>query len=88
MSVKGKKIGFGLTGSHCTYDAVYPEIERLIKEGAEVVPVVSYTVQTTDTRFGNAADWIGRIEKLTGRKAIDSIVKASRLDRKNPSIAW
>ena len=40
MSLKGKRIGFGLTGSHCTYDAVFPEIEKLVQAGAEVLPVV------------------------------------------------
>ena len=84
MSLKGKRIGFGLTGSHCTYDAVYPEIEKLVNEGAEVVPIVSYTVQSTDTRFGKGEDWVQRIEELTGHKAIDSIVKAEPLGPKIP----
>lgn len=30
MSLKGKRIGFGLTGSHCTYDKVYPQIQKLM----------------------------------------------------------
>lgn len=84
MSLKGKRIGFGLTGSHCTYDAVMPEIEKLVNEGAEVVPVVTFTVQTTNTRFGKGEDWIERIETLTGNKVIDSIVKAEPLGPKMP----
>lgn len=84
MNLKGRKIGFGLTGSHCTYDAVYPEIEKLIRAGAEVLPVVTFTVKNTDTRFGIGEDWIARIEKLTGNKAIDSIVKAEPLGPKIP----
>ena len=28
MNVKGKRIGFGFTASHCTYDAVFPEIGK------------------------------------------------------------
>jgi dipicolinate synthase subunit B len=84
MSLKGKRIGFGLTGSHCTYDAVFPEIEKLVKEGADVVPVVSYTVQSTDTRFGNGEDWVKRIEELTGNQVINSIVKAEPLGPKQP----
>lgn len=84
MSLKGKKIGFGLTGSHCTYDAVYPEIENLINAGAEVLPVVTNTVKNTTTRFGKGEDWIERIEKLTGNKAIDSIVGAEPLGPKIP----
>ena len=84
MSLQGKRIGFGLTGSHCTYDEVYPEIEKLINAGAEVLPVVTFTVKNTDTRFGNGEDWIERIEKLTGKKVIDSIVKAEPLGPKIP----
>ena len=84
MDVMGLRIGFGLTGSHCTYDEVYPEIEKLVLAGAEVVPVVSYTVKNTDTRFGKGEDWITKIEKLTGRKAIDTIVDAEPLGPKYP----
>ncbi|WP_258729228.1 dipicolinate synthase subunit B [Bacillus atrophaeus] len=84
MSLKGKRIGFGLTGSHCTYEAVFPQIEALVKEGAEVRPVVTFTVKSTDTRFGEGAEWIKKIEELTGYKAIDSIVKAEPLGPKLP----
>ncbi|MEG9296707.1 dipicolinate synthase subunit B [Mangrovibacillus sp. Mu-81] len=84
MSVKGKRIGFGLTGSHCTYDAVFPEIERLVQNGAEVMPIVTSTVMNTETRFGKGEDWIKRIENVTGHKVIDSIVKAEPLGPKIP----
>lgn len=84
MSLKEKRIGFGLTGSHCTYDEVYPEIEKLVKVGAEVIPIVTHTVKSTTTRFGKGEDWVARIEQLTGRKAIDSIVEAEPLGPKHP----
>jgi len=84
MSLKGKKIGFGLTGSHCTYDAVFPEIEKLVNAGAEVLPVVTFTVKNTETRFGKGEEWVQRIEELTGNKIIDSIVKAEPLGPKIP----
>ncbi|WP_141433466.1 dipicolinate synthase subunit B [Bacillus sp. 03113] len=84
MSLKGKRIGFGLTGSHCTYDDVFPEIVKLVEAGAEVLPVVSFTVQNTDTRFGKGQEWIQKIEEVTGHKAIDSIVKAEPLGPKIP----
>ncbi|WP_075980877.1 dipicolinate synthase subunit B [Bacillus massilinigeriensis] len=84
MNLKGKRIGFGLTGSHCTYDAVLPEIEKLVNAGAEVLPVVTFTVKSTETRFGKGEDWINRIEEITGNKVIDSIVKAEPLGPKIP----
>jgi len=84
MSLKRKRIGFGLTGSHCTYDAVMPEIEKLVNLGAEVLPVVSYTVQSTNTRFGDGEDWVKKIEELTGHAVINTIVKAEPLGPKIP----
>lgn len=84
MNLNGKRIGFGVTGSHCTYDAVLPEIQKLVDAGAEVLPVVSFTVQSTNTRFGEAVEWVRKIEEITGNKAIDSIVKAEPLGPKIP----
>lgn len=84
MQLKGKRLGFGLTGSHCTYDAVIPEIQKLLDAGAEVRPVVTSTVQHTNTRFGQGEDWIKLIEDMTGFKVIDSIVKAEPLGPKIP----
>ncbi|PKR78672.1 dipicolinate synthase subunit B [Halalkalibacillus sediminis] len=84
MNLKGKRIGFGLTGSHCTYDAVYPELERLINEGAEVYPIVSYTVQNTDTKFGDAADHIEKIKQITNKSLISTIPEAEPLGPKIP----
>lgn len=84
MSLSGKKIGFGMTGSHCTYDAVLPEVEKLVQLGAEVVPVVTYTLANTNTRFGEGLEWLEKIEKITGRKVIASIVDAEPLGPKEP----
>ncbi|MGB8002002.1 MAG: dipicolinate synthase subunit B [Anaerobacillus sp.] len=84
MSLKGKHIGFGLTGSHCTYDAVVPQIEELVQLGAFVTPFVSNTVMKTTTRFGAGEDWIARIEEITGNAAVDSIVKAEPFGPKTP----
>ncbi|BBP89476.1 dipicolinate synthase subunit B [Bacillus safensis] len=85
-TLKGKRIGFGLTGSHCTYEAVFPQIEALVKRRGRGASsgVVHGAVQSTNTRFGDGAEWIDRIEKLTGFQAIDSIVKAEPLGPKLP----
>ncbi len=84
MNVQGKRIGFGLTGSHCTYDAVMPEIEKLIAKGADVIPIVSYTVQSTNTRFSKGEEWVKKLEEMTGHQVIDTIVKAEPLGPKLP----
>lgn len=84
MDLKGKRIGFGITGSHCTYEEVFPEIEKLVELGADVVPIVTFTVKSTTTRFGAGEDWIEKIENVTKKKVIDSIVEAEPLGPKYP----
>lgn len=79
MDIKGKTIGFAVTGSHCTYAEVFPEIERLVYAEARVVPIFSHTMTSTSTRFGEAGDWALRIETLTGERAITTVPEAEPL---------
>lgn len=84
MSLKGKRIGFGITGSHCTYSAIVPQLEKLKEEGADIVPVVTHTVKNTITKFGKGSDWVKKFEEITGKKVIDSMVGAEPLGPKWP----
>ncbi|MFY9140991.1 MAG: dipicolinate synthase subunit B [Thermacetogeniaceae bacterium] len=76
MRLQGLKVGFVLTGSHCTLAQVYKEIEKIVDEGAEVYPVLSYSVSSTDTRFGKSADWCSKLEEITKKPLIKTIVEA------------
>lgn len=76
MSLEGKRIGFGVTASHCTYDKVFPQLERLVEAGADVIPIVTYTVRTTDTKFGKAEDHVKKIESITGKSVITTMPEA------------
>jgi dipicolinate synthase subunit B len=76
MKLKGKTIGFGLTGSHCTFEEVMPEMKKLVDAGARVIPIVTHTLLTTDTKFGKSEDWVAQIKEITGEDIIDSMVKA------------
>jgi dipicolinate synthase subunit B len=76
MELKGKTIGYGLTGSHCTLEEVITQIERLVDAGANVIPFISYTLIDTDTRFGKAEDWQKALKEVTGNEVIKSIVEA------------
>ncbi|MBX6394308.1 MAG: dipicolinate synthase subunit B [Alicyclobacillaceae bacterium] len=82
MDLQGKTIGFAVTGSHCTYDEIVPQLERMVRTGARVVPIVSQTVQSTDTRFWESSAWLAKIEEVTGEKVIRSIVEAEPLGPK------
>lgn len=81
--LKGIKIGFALCGSYCTYDKVIPAIQTLIDEGAEILPIMSNNASSTDTRFGKAEEHKEKIEKMTGKKIITSIVEAEPLGPNN-----
>ncbi len=83
-SLKGRRIGFGLTGSHCTFEEVIPIVERLVELEAEVVPIATYTVQKEASRFGSAGEWLEKVEKAAGRKAICTIQEAEPLGPKMP----
>lgn len=65
-------IGFALTGSFCTYDAVFPVMERLAKEH-EVYPILSFSAAGTDSRFGAASDHRRRVTQICARAPMDSI---------------
>lgn len=84
MDFKGKHIGFGLTGSHCTYDAVFPQIQKLVDLGANVSPFFTHTVGHTSTRFGEEGEWVEKIKQITGNQPVDSIVKAEPFGPKTP----
>lgn len=76
MDLKGRTVGFAVTGSHCTLEEVMPEVQRLVTEGARVIPIVSPAVAETDTRFGTANEWIKRLQSITSEPLITSIVEA------------
>ena len=83
MNLKGIKLGVALCGSYCTYDLVFKELEKLVEEGVEIYPIMSENAYVTDTRFGSAKSFISRLEKLSGRKVIHTIVDAEPLGPKN-----
>ncbi|MBD7983581.1 dipicolinate synthase subunit B [Sporosarcina sp. Sa2YVA2] len=82
--LQGKRIGLGITASHCTYDQIIPVIENLQANGATVVPVITHSVLTAATRFGTGEEWIDKIEGATGQKVISTIVGAEPFGPASP----
>jgi dipicolinate synthase subunit B len=76
------RIGFALCGSFCTFDAVIPVVQTLVEEGCAVTPILSEYATGTDTRFGKAADFAARLELITDKKPITSIVEAEPIGPK------
>ncbi len=83
MLLQGVKIGFALTGSFCTFAKVMPELERLVSEGADIMPVISEAVDKFDTKFGKADEWKARIEGITGKRLVKTIVDAEPIGPKS-----
>ena len=75
-------IGFAVTGSFCTFKAVFPQMELLVQKGYRITPIMSNCAYETDTRFGSAADWIKRAEEITGEKVIHTIAQAEPIGPK------
>ena len=77
-------IGYALCGSFCTLSRSLLEIEALVSEGYEIVPIMSEAVYSTDTRFGTAKHFIERVESITNKPIIHTVVEAEPLGPATP----
>lgn len=73
MDLKGKKIGIALTGSFCTFEKIFEELEKLVATGAEVYTIFSNASQQISSRFGKPEEFLKKAEQITGRKPICNI---------------
>ena len=73
MDLAEKKIGFALTGSHCTLAKVIPAIEELVDLGADVQPIFSEALRRDSTRFGTPKGWEEQIVGITGKNILTTI---------------
>lgn len=81
MELRGKTVGFALTGAYCVFAQVFPEVEKVVSEGAEVIPLVSYQVAETDSRYGKASEFLIRLELMTGHKVLCTIAEAEGVNK-------
>lgn len=79
MTLENVHVGVGITGSFCTHKETLDEIRRLIDVGAEVHPILSNIVQTTNTRYGTAEALFAELVHLTGNEPICTIEDAEPL---------
>lgn len=75
-------VGFALCGSFCTFKKVIPQIKQLVNEGYKVIPIMSHTAYSTDTRFGEAKDFNNEIEEICNEKIIHTIKGAEPIGPK------
>ena len=65
-------IGFALCGSFCTYEQVFPAMEALAQKHT-VIPILSYSSGSVDSRFGTADDHLQRAREICGRSPLQTI---------------
>ena len=82
MDIKGKKIGIALTGSFCTFDKMFQELQKLKDAGADICPIMSDASQIIESRFGKPDIYITKIKEITGKDPIVSIPGAEPIGPK------
>lgn len=83
MELTGKTIGFAMTGSFCTFSKVIKELEKLAALDVNIYPIMSETAYSTDTRFGESADFVKKMEMICGNPVIKSIKEAEPIGPKS-----
>ncbi len=78
----GITVGYALCGSFCTFSKTIPQIQELINRGYKVLPIMSETAYSTDTRFGKSEEFISEIERITENKVIHTISQAEPIGPK------
>ena len=68
--------------SYCTFLKVIEELRNLKATGADIFPIMSENVYSTDTRFGTAEEFIWAVQDITGKKIIKSIKEAEPIGPK------
>ena len=75
-------VGFGLTGSFCTFHAAIQEMRALKEAGYQLLPIFSYHALSTDTRFGKAEQFRQQAEEICGCPVIGRIEEAEPIGPK------
>ncbi len=83
MNIEGKRIGFVMTGSFCTFRKTIDELKKIVKLGAKVIPIMSENSYTMDTKFGKAEDFVNEVEDITGTKILHTIQEVEPIGPKD-----
>jgi len=76
MTLKGKKVGFGITASFCTSLEILEPLQKLKDLGADIYPVVSENVNNLSSRFHDRDLYIQKISEICGKGVISTITQA------------
>lgn len=80
---KGKRIGFAMTGSFCSFERCFRQAETLVSMGAELVPIMSENAAGISTRFGTYEENKKRLADICGKEVITDITQAEPIGPQN-----
>lgn len=83
MDFKELNIGYCMCGSFCTLSNSLNQMKNLVELGGKIIPIMSYSVLNTDTRFGTSEFFTNSVQELTGQKIISTIEDAEPIGPKN-----
>ena len=83
MNLEGKRIGFAITGSFCTFRRTIDELKKIVKLDTKVFPIMSNSSYTIDTKYGKAKDFINEIEENTKNKVMHTIEEVEPIGLKD-----
>ena len=83
MDFSNYHIGYGITGSFCTFAQSRKAVHRLKGMGAQITPIFSYQTQNTDTRFGSAKEFVEGICEITESEGVRTITEAEPIGPNN-----
>ncbi len=73
LPLTDKRIGFALCGSFCTLRAAIDALKKLSASGADIYPVMSPIVYSTNTRFGTAEGFKNEIKEICKKDIIHTV---------------
>lgn len=83
MLEKSLTLGFGITGSFCTFQTILPVLESLVDAGHDVRPIISPSAASFDTRFTTHTAFVNEVESITGHSCIRTITEAEPIGPKS-----
>ena len=82
VDLTGVRIGCAMTGSFCTFKAVFQAWRDLKETGAELFPIMSLNAAALDTRFYPAKEAVAEFEEICGKRVIRTIEQAEPIGPK------
>lgn len=76
------RIGCAMTGSFCTFKAVFEAWRALRATGAALMPILSFNAATVDTRFYPAAETRRIFEGIAGRAPLTTLAEVEPIGPK------